>query len=69
MFPAIYSNNIIHQQPNQAVPLYNFFSGSSTTTSGCNLADKIGRTEEQYNIDDGSSVDPTVMKLSDDHDD
>jgi hypothetical protein len=51
------------------VPLYNFFDGSSSTTSGCNLADNIGRTEEQNNIDDKSSVDPTIMELSDDYDD
>jgi hypothetical protein len=51
------------------VPLYNFFGGSSSTTSGYNLANNIGMTEEQYNIDDRSSVDPTVMELSDDHDD
>jgi hypothetical protein len=51
------------------VPLYNFFGGSSNSTSGGNLADNIGRTEEQKNIDDRSSVDPTIMKLSDDHDD
>jgi hypothetical protein len=49
------------------VPLYNFF-GSSSSTSGCNLADDLGRTEEQSNIEDRSSVDPTVMELSDDHD-
>jgi hypothetical protein len=68
-YPAIYSNNIIYQQPNPAVPLYNFFGGSSSSTSGCNLADNIGRTEEQNNIDDRSSVDPTIMELSDNHDD
>jgi hypothetical protein len=51
------------------VSLYNFFGGSSSTTSNCNLADNIGRTEEQNNIDDRSSVDPTTMELSDDHDD
>jgi hypothetical protein len=51
------------------VSLYNFFGGSSSTTSGCNLADNIGRAEEQYNIDGRSSVDPTVIELSDDHDD
>jgi hypothetical protein len=68
-YPAIYSNNIIYQQSNSAVPLYNFFGGSSSTTSGCNLADNIGRTEEENNIDDRSSVDLTVMKLSDGHDD
>jgi hypothetical protein len=68
MYPAIYSNNIIYQQPNPTVSLYNFFYGSSTT-SGCNLADNIGRTEEQYNIDGRSSVDSTVMELSDNHDD
>jgi hypothetical protein len=51
------------------VPLYNFFGGSSSTTSGCNLGDNIGRTEEQNNIDGRSSVDPTIMELSDDHDD
>jgi hypothetical protein len=71
LYPAIYSNNIIYQQPNPAVPLYNFFGGSSSSssTSGCNLADNIGRTEEQNNIDGRSSVDPTIMELSDDHDD
>jgi hypothetical protein len=69
LYPAIYSNNIIYQQPKPAVPLYNFFGGSSSTTSGCNLADNIGRTEEKNNIDDRSNVDPTVMKLSDGHDD
>jgi hypothetical protein len=69
-FPVIYSNNTIYQQPNLAVPLYNFFDGSSSsTTFGCNLADNIGRTEEQYNINGRSSVDPTVMELSDGHDD
>jgi hypothetical protein len=50
------------------VPPYNFFDGSSST-SGCNLANDLGRTEEQSNIDDDNSVDPTVMELSDDHDD
>jgi hypothetical protein len=69
LYPAIYSNNIIYQQPNPAAPLYNFFGGSSSTTSGCNLADNIGRTEKKNNIDDRSNVDPTVMKLSDGHDD
>jgi hypothetical protein len=70
LYTAIYSNNIIYQQPNQAVPLYNFFNGSSSsTTSGCNLADNIGRTEKQNNIDGRISVDPTIMELSDDHDD
>jgi hypothetical protein len=68
-YPAIYSNNIIYQQPNPAVPLYNFFGGSSSTTSGCNLADNIGRTEKENNIDGRNSVDPTVMELSDGHDD
>jgi hypothetical protein len=68
-YPAIYSNNIIYEQPNPAVSLYNFFGGSSSTTSDCNLADNIGRTKEQYNIDGRSSVDPTVIELSDDHDD
>jgi hypothetical protein len=78
-YPTVYSNNIIYQQPNQAVPPYNFFSGSSST-SVCNLADdlnlnvfdgnlSLGRTEEQSNIDGNTNVDPTVMKLSDDHDD
>jgi hypothetical protein len=47
MYSVIYSNNIICQQPNPAVPLYNFFGGSSSTTSGCNLVDNIGRTEEK----------------------
>jgi hypothetical protein len=51
------------------VPLYNFFGGSSSSTSGYNLADNIGRTEEQNNIDGRSSLDPTIMELSDDHDD
>jgi hypothetical protein len=69
MYPAIYSNNIIYQQPNPAVPLYIFFGSSSITTSGCNLADNIGMTEEQNNIDDRSSVDPTLMELSDGRDD
>jgi hypothetical protein len=78
-YPTVYSNNIIYQQPNPAVPPYNFFSGSSST-SVCNLADdlnlnvfdgnlSLGRTEEQSNIDGNTNVDPTVMKLSDDHDD
>jgi hypothetical protein len=67
-YPAIYSNNIIYQQPNPVVPLYNFFGGSSSM-SGCNLADNIGRNEKQNNIDGRSSVDPTIMELSDDHDD
>jgi hypothetical protein len=69
LYPAIYSNNIIYQQSNPAVPLYNFFGGSSSTISGCNLADNIGRTEEENNIVGRSSVDPTVMELSDGHDD
>jgi hypothetical protein len=69
LYPAIYSNNIIYQQPNPAVPLYIFFGGSSSTTSDCNLADSIGMTEEQNNIDDRSSVDPTLMELSDGRDD
>jgi hypothetical protein len=69
LYPAIYSNNIIYQQPDPAVSLYNFFGGTSSSTSGCNLADNIGRTEEQNNIDGRSSVDPTIMELSDDHDD
>jgi hypothetical protein len=68
-YPAIYSNNIIYQQLNPAVPLYNFFDGSSSITSGCNLADNIGRIEEENNIIGRSSVNPTVMKLSDGHDD
>jgi hypothetical protein len=51
------------------VPLYNFFGSSSSTTSCCNLADNIGRTEKKNNIDGRSSVDPTVMELSDGHDD
>jgi hypothetical protein len=51
------------------VSLYNFFGGSSSTTSDCNLADNIGRTEVENNIDCRSSVDPTIMKLSDGHDD
>jgi hypothetical protein len=29
----------------------------------------VGRTEEQNNIDDRSSVDPTIIELIDDHDD
>jgi hypothetical protein len=67
---AIYSNNIIYQQPNPAGPLYNFFGGSSSSTiSGCNLADNIDRIEEKNNIDGRSSVDPTVMELSDGNDD
>jgi hypothetical protein len=45
MYPVIYSNNIIYQQPNPAVRLYNFVGGSSSTSS-CNLAENIGRTEE-----------------------
>jgi hypothetical protein len=78
LYPAVYSNNIIYQQPNSAVSPYNFIGGSSST-SDCNLADdlnlnvfngnlSLGRTEEQSNIDGSSSVDPTVMELSDDHD-
>jgi hypothetical protein len=51
------------------VSLYNFFGGSSNTTSDCNLADNICRTEKQYNIDDKSSFDQTIMELSDDHND
>jgi hypothetical protein len=69
MYPAICSNNIIYQQPNPAVSLYKFYGSSSSSTSGYNLADNIGRTEEQNNIDGRSSVDPMIMKLSDDHDD
>jgi hypothetical protein len=69
LYPAIYSDNIIYQQPNPAVPLYNFFGVSSSTTSCCNLADNIGMTKEQNNIDGRNSVDPTVMELSDVHDD
>jgi hypothetical protein len=69
MYPAIYSYNIIYQQPNPAVPIYIFFCGSSSTTSDCNLADNICRTEEENNINGRSSVDPTVMELSDGHDD
>jgi hypothetical protein len=71
LYPAIYSNNIIYQQPNPVVPLYNFFSGSSSSTSGCNLTENIGRTEEQNigRTDGRSSVDPTIMELSDNHDD
>jgi hypothetical protein len=69
LYPAIYSSNIIYQQPNPAGPLYIFFGDSSSTTSDCNLADNIGRTEKQNNIDGRSSVDPTIMELSDDHDD
>jgi hypothetical protein len=69
LYPAIYSNNIIYQQPNPVMSLYNFFGGSSSSTSGCNLADNIRRTEKQNNIDGRSIVDPMIMKLSDDHDD
>jgi hypothetical protein len=69
LYPAIYSNNIIYQQPNPTMPLYIFFGGSTTTTSDCNLADNIGRTEKENNIDDRSSVDPMIMELSDGHDD
>jgi hypothetical protein len=29
----------------------------------------LGKTEEQSNISGNSNIDPTVMKLSDDHDD
>jgi hypothetical protein len=29
----------------------------------------LGRAEEQSNIDDSSNIDPTIMELSDDHDD
>jgi hypothetical protein len=79
LYPTVYSNNIIYQQLNPAVLPYNFFSGSSSTYV-CNLADdlnlnvfdgnlSLGRTEEQSNIDGNTSVDPTVMELSDDHDD
>jgi hypothetical protein len=68
LYPAIYSNNIIYQQPNPAVPLHIFFCGNSNTISGYNLADNIGRTEEKNNIDGRSSVDPTLMELSDGHD-
>jgi hypothetical protein len=68
LYPAVYSNNIIYQQPNPAVPPYNFFD-DSTSTSYCNLADDLGRTKEQSNIDGSSSVDLTVIELSDDHDD
>jgi hypothetical protein len=56
LYPAVYSNNIIYQQPNLIMPPYNFFGGSSST-SDCNLADDLGRIEEQSNIDGGSSVD------------
>jgi hypothetical protein len=70
LYPAIYRNNIIYQQPNPAVPLYNFFDGSSSSsTSSCNLGDNIGRIEEQNNINGRNNVDPTIMELSDDHDD
>jgi hypothetical protein len=69
LYPAIYSNNIIYQQPNPVVPLYNFFGGSNNITYGCNLADNIGRIEERYNINGRSSIDPTVMELSDEQDD
>jgi hypothetical protein len=68
MYPVVYSNNIIYQQPNPAWSPYNFF-GFSSSTSGCNLVNDLSRTEEQSNIDGGSSVDPTLMELSDDHDD
>jgi hypothetical protein len=50
---------------------YNFFGGSSST-SDCNLADDLNLNVfygNLSNIDDNSSVDPTVMELSDDHDD
>jgi hypothetical protein len=47
---------------------YNFF-GDSSSTFGYNLADNLSRIKEQSDIDGGSSIDPTVMKLSDDHDD
>jgi hypothetical protein len=67
-YPVVYSNNIIYQQSNPAVPPYNCFGGSSSTF-GCNLANDLGRSKEQSNIDDSSSVDLTVMELSDDHDD
>jgi hypothetical protein len=71
LYPDVYSNNIIYQQPNPAVPSYNFFGGSSSTSS-CNLADdlnlnvfdgnlSLGRTKEQNIIDGSSSVDPTVI--------
>jgi hypothetical protein len=69
MYPAVYSNNIIYQQPNPTVPLHNFFGSSSSTISSCNLADNIGNTEEENNIDGRSSVDPMVMELSEGHDD
>jgi hypothetical protein len=62
LYPVIYNNNIIYQQPNSEVLLFNFFGDSSSTTFGCNLADNIGRTEEQYNINGRNSVDPTVIK-------
>jgi hypothetical protein len=68
LYPTVYSNNIIYQQSNPAVPPYNFF-GDSSSTFGCSLADDLGRTEEQSNIDCSSNVDPTVMKLSDYHND
>jgi hypothetical protein len=77
-YPAVYNNNINYQQLNPAVLSYKFFGGSSSIF-GCNLADDLnlnvfdgnlsfGRTEEQNNIDGSSSVDPTIMELSDDHD-
>jgi hypothetical protein len=67
------------KQPNQQCHYIIFFGGSNST-SDCNLADdlklnvfygnlSLGRTKEQSNIDGSNSVDPTVMELSDDHDD
>jgi hypothetical protein len=47
-YPAVYINNIIYQQPNPAVPPYNFFDGNSST-SGCNLVDDLN-----LNIFDGN---------------
>jgi hypothetical protein len=40
LYPAVYSNNIIYQQLNPAVPPYIFFCGSSSTSS-YNLVDDL----------------------------
>jgi hypothetical protein len=45
LYLVVYGNNIIYQQPNPAVPPYNFF-GVSSSISGCNLADDLGRIEK-----------------------
>jgi hypothetical protein len=55
LYPAIYSNNIIYQQLNPVVPIYNFFGGSST--SGCNLADNIGKFPSIYPVTGSQMVD------------